>query len=92
MSWWCAKCQAAVSWEGVTHDERHEPCGCPVVPLGASERLLILEQENRVLRLSRELLIKDSFSTVAHADPEWEKDFLARIIARYEAKALEALG
>jgi len=96
MSWWCGKCQAAVSPESVTHDERHEPCGCPVVPdsspRGASERLLALEQANKVLRLSRELLIKDTFSTVAHADSEWEKDFLARIIARYEDKAREALG
>jgi hypothetical protein len=25
--WWCPKCRSYVSWETVTHEECHEPCG-----------------------------------------------------------------
>ena len=38
--WWCPSCDAVLPWDHVTCEQRHDGCGCMVLPIEAYKKKL----------------------------------------------------
>ncbi len=96
MQYWCPKCERVVKEHFVFPGTMVHEQDCGGITLYLDEAMEQAHAENKVLTLSRKLIVEDSFNSfpdgTVSTDQKWNEDFVARIIARYEREAREALG